>query len=297
MSKPHLDQWAESLQSLLSTYAKMAQLGSALVAQSHRHKYAALQLYLDFSHQQLGHFWGWFYPHKHQRIDTSSSSSQGLTLAIALDVSALGPLRQALANHGQRLLIVEPVGNISRSSAQADNPTPELQGSTCLQCNINSYEDCALLLQKIEHEIGPIKTLITQSGSYQEQPADIKAESVLDGELDCIYNLARQVIPGMMERGCGSIIMIADDRTEISPSSPHNAGVTGFIRMLAKELLPYGISANCISVAELKSLLTTDSRLPAKEIPPHHSPLDELTAFLANVDDAGISGEDIPATL
>ncbi len=242
MHKHLMNQWLDNLDSLIASYSAMARLGDALLEQTHRNRNDALHLYLQLSKRQLNDFLTWFSPVPVNRSRQSDLKSTGVALTIGLGPDSLAALRQALARKGQRLIIVELVKD--------GFPAREGPADLRLQCDIRNYKACQGLLRRIETEIGPVELIIKDpQASLASQSAT--TDAVLDNELDGIYNLTRHVLPSMMQRGHGDIILLTPAQADDPQTLTQLASVTGFIRTLGKELQPYGISVNCISLAQL----------------------------------------------
>jgi gluconate 5-dehydrogenase len=103
---------------------------------------------------------------------------------------------------------------------------------------------------------GPIDILVHNVGERDRRPfADIEPEDfarLIDVDLVAAHALVKQVVPGMIERGWGRIILV----TSIvgSLAAPGTAsyttakgGLAAFARALASELASKGITANALS--------------------------------------------------
>jgi acetoacetyl-CoA reductase len=81
-------------------------------------------------------------------------------------------------------------------------------------------------------------------------PDDWKA--VIDTNLNSMFNVTKQVVPGMVERGWGRIIQISSVNGEKGQAGQTNysaakAGMHGFTMALAQEVAAKGVTVNTVS--------------------------------------------------
>jgi acetoacetyl-CoA reductase len=112
------------------------------------------------------------------------------------------------------------------------------------------------MMYRIRSTIGPVGVLINNAGITRDgvfrrmSPNDWYA--VINTNLNSVFNVTRQVIEGMMERGWGRIINISSvnalkgqfGQTNYSAAK---AGMHGFTKALAQETVKKGVTVNTIS--------------------------------------------------
>jgi len=108
----------------------------------------------------------------------------------------------------------------------------------------------------IEETIGPIGVLvnnagITKDGTLKKMEPE-QWRSVLDTNLDSVFNLCRAVLPKMLEREYGRIISISSINGQKGQFGQCNyaaakAGMYGFTKSLAQEVAAKGITVNTVS--------------------------------------------------
>lgn len=102
---------------------------------------------------------------------------------------------------------------------------------------------------------------------FLEQVTDDSWDLMLNVNLRAPFDLCRAFVPGMKKAGWGRIINVASraGRTYVPASNAHysasKAGLIGMTRMIAGEVGPFGITANCISPGRISSPLA-DSQSP-----------------------------------
>src|SRR5947208_2857798 len=122
--------------------------------------------------------------------------------------------------------------------------------------DVEDFDSCTQMFYQIASVVGPVDILvnnagITRDGLFKRMvPADWYA--VINTNLNSVFNVTRQVIEGMMERGWGRIINISSvnalkgqfGQTNYSAAK---AGMHGFSKALAQEVVKKGVTVNTVS--------------------------------------------------
>jgi len=122
--------------------------------------------------------------------------------------------------------------------------------------DVEDYESCADMFYNIGSVIGPVDILINNAGITRDgvfkrmSPTDWY--SVINTNLNSVFNVTRQVIEGMVERGWGRIVNISSvnalkgqfGQTNYSAAK---AGMHGFSKALAQEVVKKGVTVNTVS--------------------------------------------------
>ncbi|MFI8438022.1 3-oxoacyl-[acyl-carrier-protein] reductase [Streptomyces sp. NPDC079020] len=161
---------------------------------------------------------------------------------------------------------------------------------------------------RTESELGPLDVVVCSAGITRDNPlllmSDEDWHSVLDTNLDGVYNVCRSVIFEMMKRKSGSIINISSvagvhGNATQSNYSASKAGIIGFSKALAKEVGRYGIRANVVAPGFIETDMTAElaekvKKDAAKQIPLRRfgqaEEVADLVAFLASERAAYITG-------
>lgn len=122
--------------------------------------------------------------------------------------------------------------------------------------DVSNYESTAALIDLVETNVGPIDILVNNAGitrdSTLKKMAPIDWELVLRTNLDSIFNVTKNVIQGMIDRGFGRIINISSINGQKGQFGQTNyaaakAGIYGFSKSLALEVASKGITVNVVS--------------------------------------------------
>ncbi len=122
--------------------------------------------------------------------------------------------------------------------------------------NVADWESTVQAFTKAKHEHGPIDILVNNAGITKDRmflkmtPEDWHA--VIDTNLNSMFNVTKQVVPDMVERGWGRIIQISSVNGEKGQAGQTNysaakAGMHGFTMALAQELAAKGVTVNTVS--------------------------------------------------
>ena len=122
--------------------------------------------------------------------------------------------------------------------------------------NVGDWDSTVEAFAKAKAEHGPIDVLVNNAGITRDRmfvkmtPEDWKA--VIETNLNSMFNVTKQVVPDMVERGFGRIINIssvngAKGQAGQTNYSAAKAGMHGFSMALAQELANKGVTVNTVS--------------------------------------------------
>jgi len=147
------------------------------------------------------------------------------------------------------------VAAIYAGNDEAANKFKAETGIPVYKWDVSSYEACAAGLKKIEADLGPVDVLVNNAGITRDgmfHKMDVEQwRSVIDTNLNSLFNMCRPVIEGMRERKFGRIICISSINGQKGQMGQANysaakAGELGFTKALAQENARVGITVNAI---------------------------------------------------
>jgi len=122
--------------------------------------------------------------------------------------------------------------------------------------NVGSWDSTVEAFAKAKAEHGPIDVLVNNAGITRDRMF-LKMtredwDAVIDTNLNSMFNVTKQVVADMVERGFGRIIQISSVNGEKGQSGQTNysaakAGMHGFTMALAQELANKGVTVNTVS--------------------------------------------------
>ncbi len=128
-------------------------------------------------------------------------------------------------------------------------------GVMVVKGNVSSFADCAQAVKDVEAELGPIDTLVNNAGITRDAMLHKMTEEqwveVIQVNMASIFNMTRNVIEGMRDRGFGRIVNISSINGQKGQMGQTNysaakAGMIGFTKALAQENAKKGITVNAI---------------------------------------------------
>jgi acetoacetyl-CoA reductase len=122
--------------------------------------------------------------------------------------------------------------------------------------NVSEWESTVEAFAKSKAEFGPIDVLVNNAGITRDKMF-LKMtrddwDAVIDTNLNSMFNVTKQVVGDMVERGWGRIIQISSVNGEKGQSGQTNysaakAGMHGFTMALAQEMASKGVTVNTVS--------------------------------------------------
>jgi len=188
-----------------------------------------------------------------------------------------------------------------------------LNGSTSALAfgDVTDFEAMADMVKKIEHDHGPVDVLIncagiTRDATFRKMTPE-QWRAVISTNLDSVFNVTRHVIDGMIERGWGRIINISSVNAVRGQFGQTNyasakAGILGFTKSLAQEVVKKGVTVNAISPGYVQTEMVMAIREDVRqkivsEIPAGRLAMPEevadAVAFLASDKAAYITGTNL----
>ena len=122
--------------------------------------------------------------------------------------------------------------------------------------NVSDWESTKAAFDKVKAEIGEIDVLvndasITRDAQFRKMSKQ-QWDEVIDTNLNSLFNVTKQVIDGMADRGWGRIINISSVNGQKGQFGQTNystakAGLHGFTMALAQEVATKGVTVNTVS--------------------------------------------------
>ncbi|MBC3830489.1 3-ketoacyl-ACP reductase [Undibacterium amnicola] len=122
--------------------------------------------------------------------------------------------------------------------------------------NVSDWESTRAAFEKVRTEIGEVDVLvnnagITRDGQFRKM-SKADWDAVIDTNLNSLFNVTKQVIESMVDRGWGRIINISSVNGQKGQFGQTNystakAGIHGFSMALAQEVATKGVTVNTVS--------------------------------------------------
>jgi len=188
-----------------------------------------------------------------------AAGGRGSNGEVALITGAAGALgsevARVLAGAGHRLVLVDAAAGAARLTQLAG----ELGGAVTVASDITSPATWEEALPRIEREVGSLPTRAALiAGTYRggkplHEETDDVWRTVVTANLETVYRSLRALLPSMVARRAGSIVVIgarpAEQPWTAAGSASYaatKAGVVALARAVSAEVLEHGVRVNAV---------------------------------------------------
>ncbi|MFP4406791.1 acetoacetyl-CoA reductase [Rhodosalinus sp.] len=132
----------------------------------------------------------------------------------------------------------------------------EETGIPVYEWDVADFDACRDGVARVEEDLGPVDVLVNNAGVNRDAMFHKMSreawDQVIAVDLGSMFNMCRQVIEGMRERGYGRIVNVSSVNAARGQAGQTNycaakAGIEGFTRALARETAKKGITVNAIA--------------------------------------------------
>ena len=140
--------------------------------------------------------------------------------------------------------------------------------------DVANFDSCASMFYNVRSIVGNVDILVNNAGitrdSLFKRMTERDWNEVISTNLNSVFNVTRQVIDGMTERGWGRIVNISSvnaikgqfGQTNYSAAK---AGMAGFSKALALEVVKKGVTVNTVSPGYVETDLVMAIRAEVRE--------------------------------
>ena len=177
------------------------------------------------------------------KVAVITGGAQGIGRAIAL----------GMGREGAKVVVADLQGE--KAKTVADEARTLGTDAIAVEVNVASEPSVKRLADQTFERFGRVDILINDAGVYLKSPVVSKSEEEWDRTLDVNlggnFLCARAFVPAMRTQKSGRIISIASSiahsgAREFADYAASKAGIIGFVKALARELGPDGITVNAI---------------------------------------------------
>jgi len=203
--------------------------------------------------------------------------------------------------------------DLALAEATAKELDPSGERVIAVKCNVADTEMVKEAVDQVMTKWGRIDVLVNNAGITRDRifhkMSDDDWFSVINVNLNGVYNLCKYVVPVMREQESGAIVNMSSTSMMGNPGQSNyaatKAALVGFTRTMAKELGRKNIRMNCIAPAYIDTemmraigeerLAATVKATPMQRIG-QPDEIATLTTFLCTDDSSWVSGQTIFAS-
>ncbi len=183
-----------------------------------------------------------------------------------------------MADAGYKVIVTYSPGN-KKAADWLASMKAHGYGFSAYQCDVADFDSCAEAAKRMQAEVAPIDVLVNNAGITRDMTFKkmTKADwdAVISTNLDSVFNMTKQVVDGMVDRGWGRIINVSSVNGQKGAFGQTNysaakAGMHGFTKALALEVAKKGVTVNTISPGYIGTKMVTaipDNILNEKILP------------------------------
>ncbi len=133
-------------------------------------------------------------------------------------------------------------------------------------CDVADLDSCTKAVAEVCANVGPVDVLVNNAGITRDMTFKkmdkVNWDAVMRTNLDSLFNMSKQVVDAMSERGWGRVINVSSVNGSKGAFGQTNysaakAGVHGFSKALALEVAKKGVTVNTISPGYIGTKMVT----------------------------------------
>ncbi|HEX5392462.1 MAG TPA: beta-ketoacyl-ACP reductase [Rhodocyclaceae bacterium] len=190
-----------------------------------------------------------------QRVALVTGGMGGLGEAICIKLAALG----------YRVVTTYSPGN-TKAQEWLRSMNDMGYGFKAYPCDVTDFDSAEACVKQVEKDLGPVDVLVNNAGITRDMTFKKMTkgdwDAVIRTNLDSVFNMSKQVVDGMVERGWGRVINISSVNGQKGAFGQTNysaakAGMHGFTKALALEVAKKGVTVNTISPGYIGTKMVT----------------------------------------
>jgi acetoacetyl-CoA reductase len=190
-------------------------------------------------------------------------------MRVALITGGMGGLGESISTKmhaaGYRVVVTHSPGNTRAKDWLAEQSAAGRKFSA-YGVDVADFDSCKKCVTCVTKDIGPIDILVNNAGITKDttfkKMSKADWDAVIRTNLDSVFNMTKQVMDGMTDRGWGRVINVSSVNGSKGAFGQTNysaakAGMHGFTKALALEVARKGVTVNTISPGYIGTKMVT----------------------------------------
>ena len=196
----------------------------------------------------------------------TGANKNGRVVLVTGGMGGLGEtISTKMADAGYRVVVTYSPGNNTHAEWVAAMKANGYD-IVAVPCDVADFESCTKAVAQVHDKVGAIDVLVNNAGITRDMTFKkmdkVNWDAVMRTNLDSLFNMSKQVVDGMVERGWGRVINISSVNGSKGAFGQTNysaakAGVHGFTKALALEVAKKGVTVNTISPGYIGTKMVT----------------------------------------
>ena len=192
-----------------------------------------------------------------------------MTHRVALITGGMGGLGETISTKmhdaGYNVVVTHSPGN-KMAAEWVTRMKAEGYSFHAYPVDVADFDSSAACCAKVAAEVGPIDILVNNAGITRDMTfkkmGKADWDAVMRTNLDSVFNMTKQVMDGMVDRGWGRVINVSSVNGQKGAFGQTNysaakAGMHGFTKALALEVAKKGVTVNTISPGYIGTKMVT----------------------------------------
>ena len=196
----------------------------------------------------------------------TGANGNGRVVLVTGGMGGLGEtISTKMADAGYRVVVTYSPGNKTHGEWLAGMKANGYE-LTAVACDVADIESCGRAVAEVHAKVGAVDVLVNNAGITRDMTFKkmdkVNWDAVMRTNLDSLFNMSKQVVDGMVERGWGRVINVSSVNGSKGAFGQTNysaakAGVHGFTKALALEVAKKGVTVNTISPGYIGTKMVT----------------------------------------
>ena len=247
VQRAFLDNWGLSMSSAMDAYTELCEKTGAVLDQAYHYQFSGVRTCLRSNSRQMETAWDFF-----NNLLFKRPEEVGRVALVTGGTGNIGTeICKRLSTAGHRVIAGYPPGEEKLAKQWRNQLRYEGHAFDIIQCQISDFDCCVRMVNQVRSRWGSVDILV----NCPTPEGRTNSEAVLDVDLDHVFNVTKNVVEGMVQRGFGRIVNLSSvnaAKGEFGQTTTR-AAMLGFTRSLARELADHGITVNTVSPGYIAS--------------------------------------------